>query len=109
VFSTLVRKQFLIWPCTIILTSSVPGTGKLITKVSEATEEDVDIAVEAAQKAFETTWGLNAPGSVRSNLLWKLAQLIERDFDELAALEALDNGTPLSPNIIETVTDEIYL
>ena len=66
----------------------------MITKVSEATEEDVDIAVEAAQKAFETTWGLNASGSVRSNLLWKLAQLIERDHDELAALEALDNGIP---------------
>ena len=65
----------------------------MITKISEGTEEDVDIAVEAAQKAFETTWGLNASGSVRSNLLWKLAELMERDLDELAALEALDNGT----------------
>jgi aldehyde dehydrogenase (NAD+) len=66
----------------------------LITKVSEATEEDVDIAVEAAQKAFDTTWGLKAPGSVRADLLWKLAQLMERDSLELAALEALDNGKP---------------
>jgi aldehyde dehydrogenase (NAD+) len=64
----------------------------LITKVSEATEEDVDIAVVAAQKAYDTTWGLNAPGSVRTGLLWKLAQLMERDALELAALEALDNG-----------------
>jgi aldehyde dehydrogenase (NAD+) len=78
----------------------------VVTKVSEATEEDVDIAVEAAQKAFETTWGLNASGSVRSNLLWKLAQLMERDLDELAALEAMDNGTPpFSFKIIEI--DEI--
>jgi aldehyde dehydrogenase (NAD+) len=69
-----------------------PTNGKLITKVSEATEEDVDIAVEVAQKTFETTWGLNAPGAVRSELLWKLAQLMERDQLELAALEALDNG-----------------
>jgi len=69
-----------------------PTNGKLITKVSEATEEDVDIAVEAAQKAYDTTWGLNAPGSVRTDLLWKLAQLMERDSLELAALEALDNG-----------------
>lgn len=59
----------------------------------------MDIAVEAAQKAFETTWGLNASGNVRSNLLWKLAQLMERDIDELAALEALDNGTlPFLPS-----------
>jgi aldehyde dehydrogenase (NAD+) len=72
----------------------------LITKVSEGTEEDVDIAVEAAQKAYETTWGLNAPGSVRTELLWKLAQLMERDALELAALEALDNGKfPLSVQI----------
>ena len=81
------------WPFEI-------ANGKLITKVSEATEEDVDIAVEAAQKAYDTTWGLNAPGSVRTDLLWKLAQLLERDSDELAALEALDNGKfPLSANI----------
>lgn len=60
----------------------------------------MDIAVEAAQKTFETTWGLNAPGSVRTDLLWKLAQLMERDSNELAALEALDNGQfPLSANI----------
>jgi aldehyde dehydrogenase (NAD+) len=69
-----------------------PTNGKVITKVSEATEEDVDIAVEAAQKAFETTWGLNAAGCVRADLLWKLAQLMERDRQELAALEAFDNG-----------------
>ena len=57
----------------------------------------MDIAVEAAQKAFDTTWGLNTPGSVRTDLLWKLAQLMERDASELAALEALDNGNfPLS-------------
>ena len=50
------------------------------------------MAVEAAQKAFDTTWGLNTPGSVRADLLWKLAQLMERDKLQLAALEALDNG-----------------
>lgn len=68
------------------------ANGKLITKVSEGVEKDVDIAVEAAQKAFDTAWGLNAPGSTRSELLWKLAQAMERNHDELAAIEALDNG-----------------
>ena len=67
----------------------------------------MDIAVEAAQKAFETTWGLNASGSVRSDLLWKLAELMERDFDELAALEALDNGTLTSPSFKFIEIDEI--
>ncbi|KAJ2920418.1 hypothetical protein H1R20_g16676, partial [Candolleomyces eurysporus] len=69
-----------------------PTNGKLITKVSEGVEKDVDLAVEAAQKAFDTAWGLNAPGSQRSELLWKLAQAMEKHHDELAAVEALDNG-----------------
>uniref|UniRef100_A0A0W0FR12 Aldehyde dehydrogenase domain-containing protein n=1 Tax=Moniliophthora roreri TaxID=221103 RepID=A0A0W0FR12_MONRR len=69
-----------------------PTNGQLITKISEATPKDVDIAVEAAQKAFDTTWGLNAPGAVRTKLLTKLASAMEACADELAALEALDNG-----------------
>ena len=66
--------------------------GSLITKVSEGTEKDVDIAVDVAEKAFHSSWGLKASGSHRSGLLWKLAQLMERDKEELAAIEALDNG-----------------
>lgn len=69
-----------------------PSTGKIITKIAEGTPADVDIAVKAAQKAFDTTWGLNANGELRSLLLNKLANLMEEHFDDLAALEALDNG-----------------
>jgi aldehyde dehydrogenase (NAD+) len=60
--------------------------------VSEGTPKDIDIAVEAAQTAFDTVWGLKAPGAQRSILMAKLSALMERDADELAALEALDNG-----------------
>lgn len=69
------------------------ANGKIITKISEATPKDVDTAVDAAQKAFDTVWGLNASGTTRSILLGKLAKLLEEHADELAALEALDNGT----------------
>ncbi|KAF5391120.1 hypothetical protein D9757_003049 [Collybiopsis confluens] len=69
-----------------------PSTGKTITKVSEATPKDVDIAVGAAKTAFATTWGLNTPGAARAKLLAKLAQIMEDHQQELAALEALDNG-----------------
>ena len=68
------------------------ATGSIITRVSEATAKDVDAAVEAAHKAFETSWGLNMPGTRRAELLNKLAQLMEAHRDELAALESLDNG-----------------
>ncbi|KAG9126254.1 aldehyde dehydrogenase (NAD(P)(+)) ald5 [Ceratobasidium sp. 392] len=73
-----------------------PTTGKLITKVSEGTEKDVDIAVKAAQKAYDSAWGLNVSGVERGKILIKIATLIERDIDEIAAVEALDNGKAFS-------------
>ena len=75
-------------PCSIIN----PTDGKHIGVVELATEEDVDIAVKAARHAYETVWGLNTPGHERGRLLLKLAELVEKNADELAALEALDNG-----------------
>lgn len=73
------------------------ANGKLITKVAEATAKDVDIAVDAAQKAFDTVWGLNATGERRGMIMNKLADLMDAHSDELAALEALDNGSFLLP------------
>jgi len=73
-----------------------PTNGNVITTIAEASAKDVDTAVLAARKAFETTWGLNCAGSERGILLNKLALLMERDSQELAALEALDNGKTFS-------------
>lgn len=60
--------------------------------VAHATKEDVDTAVKAARKAFKTTWGLKVPGNERGALLLKLADLMERDQDKLAAVESLNGG-----------------
>lgn len=68
------------------------ANGKVITRISEGTTKDVDTAVDAAEKAYKTVWGLNAPGAQRGQLLYKLADLMEKNKEELAALEALDNG-----------------
>ena len=68
------------------------ANGKVITSVSESTPKDVDIAVDVAQHAFDTVWGLHASANQRSILMGKLALLMEEHADELAALEALDNG-----------------
>jgi aldehyde dehydrogenase (NAD+) len=64
----------------------------VITKVAVASPQDVDHAVKAARKAFETTWGMNTPGFTRSHLMFKLAELMDEHAERLAALEALDNG-----------------
>ena len=64
----------------------------MFTSIAEGTAKDVDRAVSAAKHAYETSWGLKAPGTRRGELLTKLANLIERYSEELAALETLDNG-----------------
>lgn len=58
-------------------------------------EKDIDAAVAAARDAFKTVWGKNVTGWERARLLNKLADLIERDAQELAELEALNNGKPV--------------
>lgn len=72
-----------------------PHNEKPIVAVHEATEKDVDIAVQAARKAFNGAWKQVTP-SERGRLLTKLADLLERDVETLAAIEALDNGKAVS-------------
>ncbi|ORY29130.1 aldehyde dehydrogenase domain-containing protein [Naematelia encephala] len=73
-----------------------PTTGEVLTAIPEGMAADVDLAVKAAQTAFDTTWGLNCPGFKRGEYLIKIAELIERDIDILASIEALDNGKTFS-------------
>ncbi|KAJ4150335.1 hypothetical protein LMH87_011087 [Akanthomyces muscarius] len=72
-----------------------PSTEEVITSVCEATEKDVDIAVAAARKAFNTTWKETTPHD-RSRLLNKLADIVEKNTDLLAAVESLDNGKSIT-------------
>src|ERR1700675_2196110 len=71
-----------------------PATGEEICQVAEADAADVDKAVHAARVAFETGPWHKTSGSQRAQLLHRLADLIEKHADELAQLEALDNGKP---------------
>jgi aldehyde dehydrogenase (NAD+) len=73
-----------------------PATGEEICQVAEADEADVDKAVAAARAAFERGPWRKTPASERGRLLNRLADLIEQHADELAALEALDNGKPVA-------------
>lgn len=67
-----------------------------MTAIPEALAADVDVAVKVARKAFNTVWGHNTPGFERGRILTKIAELIERDLDILASIEALDNGKTFS-------------
>ena len=77
----------------MMLIAYVAADGSVITKVSAANAKDVDVAVKAAKHAFKTSWGLKVPGSERGRLLYKLADLLEKNLDTFAAIEALDAGT----------------
>nr|WP_035883414.1 aldehyde dehydrogenase family protein [Cupriavidus metallidurans] len=73
-----------------------PSTEEVLTTVAEADSADIDAAVKAARRAFESpSWSGVSP-QTRSRLLFKIAELVDRHADEFAALESLDNGTPLS-------------
>jgi acyl-CoA reductase-like NAD-dependent aldehyde dehydrogenase len=63
--------------------------------LSAASAKDIDIAVAAARKAFTTAPWKNVSGFERSRLLNKLADLVERDVQELAELETLNTGKPV--------------
>ncbi len=72
-----------------------PSTGKPITSVAQAGAADVDRAVGAARRAFADGPWTKIPAAKRATLITRLAELIEQHADELAELEALDNGKPL--------------
>jgi len=72
-----------------------PATEEIICSVVAASPKDIDVAVAAARNAFKNTWGKNVTGFERSRLLNKLADLIERDAQELGELESLNNGKPV--------------
>src|ERR1051325_7912407 len=69
-----------------------PATGETICQVAEGAKADVDLAVQAARKAFQGGPWPKMSAANRGQLLHRLADLIERNKEELAALEALDNG-----------------
>jgi len=72
-----------------------PATGEVIAHVAEGGPEDIDAAVRAARKAFEEGPWPGMSARERGVLLLKLADLIEQNAQELAAIEVLDKGKPI--------------
>jgi aldehyde dehydrogenase (NAD+) len=72
-----------------------PATEEVIAHVAEGDREDINRAVDAARKAFESPGWRKMDARDRGKLMHRLADLIERDKAKLAALETLDNGKPI--------------
>ena len=73
-----------------------PATGEVLTHCAEGDVEDVNRAVKAARKAFESGPWKTMTASERGRIVWKIGDLMLQHIDELAELEALDNGKTLT-------------
>jgi aldehyde dehydrogenase (NAD+) len=71
-----------------------PCTGEQLAELQSGDQPDIDIAVDAARRAFEGPWRRSKP-SERQRLLMRLAELVDLHFDELNLLDTLDMGAPI--------------
>ncbi len=72
-----------------------PATGEVLARLPEGEAADVDRAVKAARAAFEGPWSKWKPYE-RQRLLMRIHDLVERRFEEMALLETLDMGSPIT-------------
>jgi len=85
-----------------------PATGDLLTRISTAGPEDVDLAVSRAREAFDRgDWSRLHP-SERKDVLIKLCKLITRRQNELAVMESLDSGKPIRDCVGIDVPETIH-
>jgi aldehyde dehydrogenase (NAD+) len=71
-----------------------PATEEKLTEIALGGEQDVDLAVKAARRAYEEVWG-KMPGRERGKYLYRIARLIQEKARELAILETMDGGKPI--------------
>lgn len=90
--------------------SLAPGSGSVIANVASCADVDVDLAVRSARAAFESgVWSRLAPAD-RKAVMLRFADLVERNLDDLALVEAVDAGKPISdclgvdlPEVVKTI------
>ena len=71
-----------------------PSNGKIVAHIVDASDKDVDRAVAAAKAAYDDNRWYGLPPMVRERTMIRFADLLERDADLFAELEAIDNGKP---------------
>lgn len=86
-----------------------PATGGRIASCAAGGAPEIDAAVAAARAAFEGPWS-RFTAAQRSAVLWKIADLVQQNFQQLCELEILDNGlpTPLAQYVCGMVVPEFF-
>ncbi len=73
-----------------------PASGKKIATCAAGDKEDINLAVAAARKAFDSGKWTSMANNERGKIIWKIGDLIDQHNEELAQLESLDNGKPVA-------------
>ncbi|MBL7980224.1 MAG: aldehyde dehydrogenase family protein, partial [Flavobacteriales bacterium] len=68
-----------------------PANEKVLARIAEANEADVDAAVKAARKAYDTVWS-KMPASERAKYIYRIARLLQEKAREFAVIESMDGG-----------------
>src|SRR5213595_3049194 len=76
------------------LDSINPATEEKLAEIAEGDARDVERAVQAARRAYQSSWG-NLPGRERGKYLYRIARLIQEKSRELAVIESMDGGKPI--------------
>lgn len=76
-----------------------PATGAILARVGACSEQDIDQAVQSARRAFDSGVWSGMPRAERKKRLLRLAELITAHTDELALMETLDMGKPISDTL----------
>ena len=86
-----------------------PATGQRIGECAAGDAADIDAAVKAARAAFEGPWS-RFTAAQRGAVLWKIAELVQQNFQQLVELEILDNGlpTPLAQYVCGAFVPEFF-
>jgi aminomuconate-semialdehyde/2-hydroxymuconate-6-semialdehyde dehydrogenase len=92
--SNFIGGQNVATPSNSYLDNYEPATGLVYSRIPESGADELEAAVEAGKQAFPAWSG--APAEERAVCLRRLAQLIERDIDQLATAESIDNGKPVA-------------
>lgn len=71
-----------------------PGTGEVLGEVAEASEKDVNLAVQSARDAYENVWS-KMSGQERGKYIFRIARILQERAREFAVLETMDNGKPI--------------
>ena len=86
-----------------------PATGEILTHLAACESADVNLAVQGARRAFESgSWSQLHPGE-RKAVLLKLADLLENEVTQLAVMESLDSGKPVSECLAVDVPETIHV